>query len=180
MDGILEKARADWNFPKISEGNVLPLIPEHDPRLFKPSETYLFPSNQAETNKLVLDLSATMRHNKGIGLAAIQVGLPIRVFMMEIGEDLPLAIFNPKITDFGPEIVLDEGCLSFKGVICNISRPSTVRARFVNLNQEVITYTFEGLSARVFLHEADHLDGITMKQKMSKLRWDRLLKQRRK
>ena len=99
---------------------------------------------------------------------------------MEIGDDLPLAIFNPIIVDVGPMIELEEGCLSFPNLIVKVERPSTVRARFRNLNNEVITFNFEGLSARVFNHEYDHLDGLVMKNRVSRLKYDRALAQRRK
>ena len=160
-------------------GVILDLIPENDPRLRQPSETYEFVS-PAETNQLVLDMGATMRYNRGIGLSAVQFGLMKRVFVIEIGEDLPLALFNPIIVDQGPDVEMEEGCLSFPGLTVKVKRPEFVKVRFKNFNNEVITQRFEGLSARCILHELDHLDGLVMKDRVTKLRYEQATKARKK
>lgn len=160
-------------------GKVLDLIPEGDPRLREVSEPFIF-EDQEKTYQLVLDMGATMRYNRGIGLSAVQFGLMKRVFVIEIGEDLPLAIFNPIIVDQGPEIEMEEGCLSFPGITVKVKRPSFVKIRFRNFNNEVITHRFEGLSARCLLHEYDHLEGLVMKDRVSRLRYEQATKTRKK
>ena len=101
----------------------------------------------------------TMYAAPGIGLAANQVGVPYRVFVM-IGSPADYACFNPKIVGFSNEIVeLDEGCLSFPNLFVKIKRPRDIRVRFTDYNGDVSTHTFTGMTARIFQHELDHLDG---------------------
>lgn len=114
---------------------------------------------------LAKNLLDTMRHHKGIGLSANQVGLPYRVFIME--GDPAFACFNPKIVDVSEEVVsLTEGCLSYKGVVAPIKRPAHVRVRFTEPGGNTMTRKFTGMTARIFLHEYDHLQGVNFLQKM--------------
>lgn len=171
----------DWRDPP-KGGNVFDLVAEHDPILVTPSIPYDFSKyTQEETNQLVLDMAATMRYYGGIGLSAVQFGRAENVFVMEIGDDLPLAVFNPKIVhEAETEQAAEEGCLSFPQLLVYVKRPISIRVRFFNLNNEVVTTKFDGLSARVFLHEYDHLQGIVMKNRVSKLKYDLALKSRMK
>ncbi len=167
--------------PQAEGGNILPLISERDPRLKQKSEPYDFVnSTQEEREQLVLDLGATMRYNKGLGLSAVQVGIMKRIFVLDIGEALPLAFFNPVILKSEGYEELEEGCLSYPNVVLKIGRSRTVRVRFKNFNNEVVTHDFDGMSARCILHEISHLDGITMQDEVSKLVWDRAIKRRKK
>lgn len=162
-------------------GKVLDLVPENDPILRQPSERYDFNKyNQAETNQLVLDMGATMRYNRGIGLSAVQFGRLEQVFVIEIGEDLPLAFFNPRIVDIGEDVEMEEGCLSFPGLLVKVKRPAWVQVRFTNFNGDSLTHKFAGLSARCVLHEMDHLQGVVMKDRVSRLRYEQALKSRKK
>jgi peptide deformylase len=106
-----------------------------------------------------------MRREGGIGLAATQVGVAKRMFVMEVqGRDR--ACWNPEILDSSSEQQESvEGCLSFPGDSCTIKRPTTVRVRYYNCAGKLQEETLTGLEARCFQHELDHLDGITM--------WDR-------
>lgn len=94
-----------------------------------------------------------------IGLAANQVGYPYRVFAMR-GTPENFVCFNPRIIDQSSEqIVLEESCASFPGLIPKIKRPRHVKVRFELPNSDTRTETFTGLTARIFLHELSHLDG---------------------
>lgn len=108
----------------------------------------------------------TMRRNKGIGLAAPQVGLSKRLFVMEIGSDQRIC-FNPEITEISKETSdYEEGCLSFPGESCIIKRPSSITVRYQNYRGDWYTERLSGLMARCFQHELDHLDGIVMHDKL--------------
>ena len=83
------------------------------------------------------------------------------------------SIFNPEIISMSQDhIVMDEGCLSFPGIFIKVNRPLSIGVRFQNKKGEVREETLTGLSARIFLHEYDHMEGITLKQKVSKIKWD--------
>ena len=109
---------------------------------------------------------------KGIGLSANQVGVNKKVFVMG-NEDLQTAIFNPEIIEVSSETsTLDEGCLSFPGVYVKVNRPEKIKARFQNVKGELVEQEFQGLTARIFQHEYDHMLGKTMQDRVSKLKWD--------
>ena len=110
-----------------------------------------------------------MQRQNGIGLAAPQIGISRRIFVMGI-QGWQRACFNPEIRDFSTKSVLfDEGCLSFPGEHCIIQRPEWVEVRYQDPEGEWHTERFSGILARCFQHELDHLDGITM--------WDRYKEQ---
>lgn len=108
----------------------------------------------------------------GVGLSANQVGVNARMFVMGKGE-IKFTIFNPEIVEVNSELISeDEGCLSFPGVYLKVSRPKGVIAKYQNAKGEVKVEEFTGLTARIFLHEYDHMEGRTFKDKVSKLKWD--------
>lgn len=103
-----------------------------------------------------------MKSNHGIGLAATQIGLAKRVFVMSVGGN-DRACFNPKISWIGDNIVdFQEGCLSFPKESCTIARPDSVIAIYQDANGDRYEVELQGLEARCYQHELDHLDGITM------------------
>lgn len=100
-----------------------------------------------------------MYEKKGIGLAANQVGIPYRIFSMR-ADPQNFVCFNPKIIQpSDEEIILEEGCLSFPGLIVKVKRPRHIRVRFTTPNGDTRTEMFTGMSARIFQHELDHIDG---------------------
>jgi len=106
-----------------------------------------------------------MHKNGGIGLAATQIGLRLRLFVMHV-DAWQRACFNPEITAFLPETLdFDEGCLSFPGDSCIIKRPDVIDVRYQDHRGDWHSERFAGLISRCFQHELDHLNGITM--------WDR-------
>jgi peptide deformylase len=121
----------------------------------------------------------TMLSNDGIGLAANQVGIRTRVFVMG-HRDYPesaQAFFNPEIIANTKEIEdLEEGCLSFPGMYVKIKRPSAIKARWQNSSGEWEEGEFDGYNCKCFLHEFDHLEGITFKDRISQLKWTMAIK----
>lgn len=107
-----------------------------------------------------------MRRERGIGLAAPQLGISRRLFVMEI-DDQKRICFNPEITEFGPDTAdMAEGCLSFPGKSCIINRPTEIAVRYQNHQGDWCVERLQGLMARCFQHELDHLDGMTMQDRM--------------
>ena len=107
---------------------------------------------------LIKSMIATMLEAKGVGLAAPQVGINQRLFVMDVGEG-PLAIINPKITKKIGADILEEGCLSIPEVTINIERPQQVTVKYMDEDGKTMKITCEELKARVIQHEMDHLNG---------------------
>ena len=122
----------------------------------------------SEISKNMIDL---MYKYKGIGLAANQVGVDAQIFVM--GEKDPMTVINPIVTEVGTEkIEMEEGCLSFPGLFMKVKRPDTVGVKYLDIQQKECIIKLVGFHARVFLHEYDHLQGITFDQRVSKMRLD--------
>jgi peptide deformylase len=129
--------------------------------------------------ELTYSLVHTMVTNKGIGLAANQLGLPYRVFAMQAQPFI--VCFNPRIVDMSVnQILLEEGCLTFPNLIVKIKRPESIRVRFAQPNGEIKTEMFTGLSARIFQHELDHLNGIVFVDRATRYHKEQALRQKRK
>lgn len=127
---------------------------------------------------LVSDLAETMLEEGGIGLSANQCGLPYRVFVMNADELIPC--FNPRIVDYSSETVyLEEGCLSFPGLFVKVKRPRRIKVRYTEPNGNVVTRVFDGMTARVFQHELDHLDGIAHINRASRIHLEQARKRQK-
>lgn len=138
-----------------------------------------FSNPPIDPQELSRSLLETMREHRGIGLSANQVGLPYRVFVMD--GDPPFACFNPKIVDVSKELIsLTEGCLSYPGVAVPIKRPAHVRVRFTEPGGTTMTRKFTGMTARIFLHEYDHLQGVNFLRKMHPVHKEKALRQLKK
>jgi peptide deformylase len=107
---------------------------------------------------LIKDMKETMYDADGVGLAAPQVGILKRLFVIDIGEG-PLVFINPEIIETSGSQVDDEGCLSLPGETREVMRPNYVRARALNEKWEEFEIEAEELLARAILHEYDHLNG---------------------
>lgn len=110
----------------------------------------------------------------GIGLSANQLGIRTNVFVMGHYEhpENGMAFFNPEVLETSVNITdMEEGCLSFPGVFVKIKRPSKIKARWQNAQGEIMEGTFEDYECNCFLHELDHLCGITMRDRVSALKW---------
>ena len=135
------------------------LVNENDSILKEKIEEYDF-ENDVDHEKLALDMANIMFANDGLGLAAPQVGLRHRMFLIGDKEGT-IACFNPKIVSSSEETTIgSEGCLSFPGLFLRIKRPKTVTVTFEDFNQNTHDMTFTDILARAFTHELDHLNGV--------------------
>lgn len=107
---------------------------------------------------LIEDMLDTMYEAQGVGLAAPQVGVLRRIVVIDVGEG-PIILINPEILETSGEQTGDEGCLSVPGKAGCVTRPDYVKVKALDENMEEVVYEGEGLLARAFCHEIDHLDG---------------------
>ena len=136
------------------------LVKHTDPILREVAQNFDFSSPPIDPVQLAKDLIYFMYKVNGIGLAANQVGLPYRVFAMR-GAPENFVCFNPKIVHLSDAVVqLEEGCVTYPGMLVKVKRPQHIRVRYHTPNGDVRTDTFTGMSARIFQHELDHLNGI--------------------
>ena len=143
---------------------IYDLVDKNDPILKQPLERFDFQNPPVDPQELADNLYETMVHNKGIGLSANQCGLPYRVFV--IHSNPRIVCFNPIVVDASDDkVTLIEGCLSFPGFYVKVARPTAVRVRYADATGQVQTRTLQGLPARVFQHEFDHMEGINYKQR---------------
>ncbi len=153
---------------------VLDIVIFPDPRLRQVSR----PVEEIDDRirELVADMQETMYVNEGAGLAAIQVGAPVRVFIADPvlagggREDPTLVYINPKIVRQEGEQDGDEGCLSFPGVFVPVGRPAKVTISATGLDGEVFEQEADGILARAFCHETEHLDGELLIDKVGRLK----------
>lgn len=117
------------------------------------------------TITLLDDMKETMRIEQGVGLAAPQVGVLRRIAVIEYGEQY-FEIINPKITKQSGEAVEEEGCLSVVGIRGTVKRPEFITVEYTDRNGEACKLEAQGILARVFCHEIDHLEGILFVDKM--------------
>lgn len=126
-----------------------------------------------DPHELKKEMVDTMIKCGGIGLSANQVGIDRQVFVMGDTRANSTICINPQILQYTEETVTDaEGCLSFPNLYLNVKRPKDILVTHWNENLEQVTEKVTGYSARVYLHELDHLLGITFRDRVSKLRWD--------
>jgi peptide deformylase len=145
-----------------------------DPILREKIPEFDFESPTLDPVELEKNMLEIMYRYDGIGLAANQVGINARVFVMG-HRDAPengMAFFNPEVVSSTSEIQdLEEGCLSFPGIYVNIKRPTAIKARWQNSKGEIMEGEFGGYECKCFLHELDHLEGIVFQDRVSSLKW---------
>ena len=107
---------------------------------------------------LITDMLDTMYEAMGVGLAAPQVGILKRIVVIDVGDG-PIILINPESIEKSGEQTGDEGCLSVPGMSGQVTRPDHVKVKALNEDMEEVVYEGEGLLARAFCHELDHLDG---------------------
>ena len=122
-----------------------------------------------EIRQILDEMVETMREESGVGLAANQVGLTQRFFVGEVDGNVK-KIINPKIIEFGKEeIELEEGCLSIPGIYKRVKRPEKIKVKYLNEKGGTVEEELDGIWARVFQHELDHLNGVLFIDKLSPL-----------
>ena len=108
----------------------------------------------------------------GVALSAPQVGLNTCMFVMGI-DQARIEVFNPTIVSYSKdETLMNEGSLTFPGMLVVVKRPTTVTVEYYNKKGELQQQEFQGLTARIFQHAFDHLQGTSIKEKVSKLKWE--------
>ena len=136
-------------------------------------------SSDLDRVELVENLVDTMRQENGIGLSANQCGVMERVFVMysDLKERKIVACFNPQTIEESIETSLEvEGCLTYPGLWLKVKRPVWIKATWEDSQGTAGEYKLEGLEARIFQHEYDHMEGTNFTKKVSKLRMRRALK----
>ena len=131
-----------------------------------------------ELRVLMDDMLETMYAAPGIGLAAIQIGVPKRVIVMDLAregeEPQPQFFVNPEITWSSDELVAcEEGCLSIPDIYDEVERPAQVKIKYLNRDGETVEEEADGLYAVCIQHEMDHLQGIVFIEHLSRLKRDR-------
>ena len=128
------------------------------PEVVLKKQAKAIPKIDAATKKLVEDMVATLRAANGVGLAANQVGVLQKVFVYDDGSGLGVMI-NPKIVSATGEQIGIEGCLSVPGLQGEVKRANEVVVKGMDLKGKSVKVKAEGLRARIFQHEIDHLEG---------------------
>ena len=155
---------------------ILPVIKYGSPILRKFSYDIHEEDLPEQVSKNMFD---TLKKDGGIGLAGPQIGLLKKIFIMDttlLLEDDPLlqkveqVFVNPKILEVSDDqVIYNEGCLSIPGIYKDLYRPAKIRVRYQNLSFNTIEEELEGMPARIFQHEYDHLEGILFIDKLSAL-----------
>lgn len=148
-----------------------------DPVIKKKSES-LEEVNE-EIKKLIEDMAETMYASRGVGLAAVQIGVLKRIIVVNVGEGL-IAMVNPEILENEGESQMEEGCLCLPGVLIDVKRSEKVKVKGLNEKGEEVVVDAEGLLARAFQHEVDHLNGILIIDKVSRIKRELLTNNLRK
>lgn len=152
------------------EYETYPLVDQYDKVLKAKPEAFDFsqPDARQRAKFEAISLLETMSKHHGVGLAANQVGLNYRLFVMG-SQGVGYAFFNPEILEVTGMTSFEEGCLTFPGLFLPVKRPETVKIKYWDMNGVEKEQTFTGLSARIVLHEYDHLEGVLMTSKVSPL-----------
>ena len=165
---------------------IRPIVEVPDPRLREISKPV--DAVDAEVRALVADMFETMYDAPGIGLAAIQVGVPQRILVIDLQEPEseeegakvirdPRVFINPEIVE--PDVArntYNEGCLSVPDHYAEVERPASCRARWLDLDGVAHDERIEGMLATVLQHEMDHLEGVLFIDHLSRLKRDMILR----
>ena len=119
--------------------------------------------------QLAEEMIQTMHEASGVGLAAPQIGRPIRMVVIDVPEQTEgdLVLVNPRVVESDGSMVGEEGCLSFPGIFINVQRSAIVTVEYQDLSGQPRRISGDGLLARCLQHEIDHLDGVLLADKMN-------------
>jgi peptide deformylase len=155
------------------------LIPETDPSLREVLPEFDFDNSPINTSDFASSMVETCRKFNGYGLSANQCGFPYRMFVMGAGDQY-VAFFNPKVVKTEGEVHMQEACLSFPGLSLRITRPEKIWVEYQDFNGIKREAHYVGISARCFLHELDHMNGILYTEKAKPMALQSGLKKRTK
>jgi peptide deformylase len=168
MNDILTIDTSESVKPTVIQEKIEPLklYDENFSMLSDEIPLYRDPLPNYEMSDLIKRLKMTMKLFNGVGLSANQCGIYERVFV--IGTDqFQIACINPEVLEVSENVVKDnEGCLSFPGMFLKVPRPVSVKARFMDEFGETKEMWLDGLTARCYLHELDHMNGIKFTDKV--------------
>ena len=163
---------------------LLEILEVPDPRLRQKSTPLAEVTD--ETRQLIADMFETMYEAPGIGLAAVQVGVPIRLLVIDLqepeeegGEPVkdPRVFINPELYDHSAtEVPYNEGCLSVPDQYAEVDRPDRIRARWLDENGKQHDEEIDGMLAVVLQHEMDHLEGVLFIDHLSRLKREMILR----
>jgi len=175
---VFDTEAAVQNKPLMQEVKTFALVPENHPALHEVLPEFNFSNPPVNPNEFASTLVETCKLNKGIGLSANQCGFKHRVFVMGAGDEY-VAFFNPKVISLSDEMVLmDEGCLSYPLLSLKINRPKEIMVEYQDFNGELRNTKLVGISARCFLHELDHMNGIVYTSRVKPLAFQMAMKKR--
>lgn len=148
------------------------LVKSDHPLLSTELAPFDFKNSEVDPKNIAKLLFDKLTEHNALGLAANQIGLPYRVFIMRAAPCL--VCFNPKLVDVSEtQIVLEEGCLTFPDLYVRIRRPALIKVRYTNELGETKTEKFSGITARCFQHELDHLNGVNYLNRANKYHLDK-------
>jgi peptide deformylase len=159
--------------------SIKPLVLLPDPILRQPSKTVERVDD--DLRRLADDMLETMYDAPGIGLAAVQVGEPLRMLVMDVakedGEKQPFVLVNPQIVATGDDVsTYEEGCLSIPDYYAEVERPAAVTVKYLDRDGKEQTLSADGMLATCVQHEIDHLNGVLFIDHISKLKRDMVVK----
>ena len=174
-----------YPYTRILEPMILPILSYGNSVLKK--KALPISINKKNLKNLIINMWDTMYAAQGVGLAAPQIGEPIRLFIVDTypfsdNDDLSFdernflkgfkkVFINPKIiAEYGEECLYSEGCLSIPGIREDVKRKDSITIKFQDLNGTVFKESFSGIAARVIQHEYDHIEGILFTDKLSSLK----------
>ena len=165
--------------PYLQPMTTRPIITAPDPRLQAVSTDV--DNVDDEIRKLVDDMTDSMYAADGIGLAAVQIGVPKRVIVIDLdqkdGKKNPRAFINPKLLWTSDEVaVFEEGCLSVPEIWDDVERPARIKAEYLDRDGKKQTLEADGMLATCLQHEMDHLDGVLFIDHLSRLKRSMALK----
>ena len=138
------------------------------------SSQWMF-NDEAATKELTSRLEQALTDNNGYGISAVQIGIPVQAFAIK-AERVGF-IFNPKILNTSEDYEMaEEGCLSLPGVVSKVKRAKEIRVRFQDETGETYTTRMNGLTARIFQHENDHLQGVLFIDRLNRYHREKAMK----
>jgi peptide deformylase len=158
--------------------NIKLVEPKH-PALHSVTNINPFDDKDVNWEEREQEMIQLMKDRFGIGLASPQIGSSHKMFVMTLSTGQDIGVFNPEILEFSDdEIGMQEGCLTFPLLYFIVTRPAKVKVRFQTVDQEVVEDWLEGMDARCFQHEFDHLQGKLYLDYASDMKLQRAMKKR--
>lgn len=141
---------------------VMPIVKYGNPVLREVSKPVA--QVTTEVKELVASMKETIKESNGLGLAAVQVGVPLRIFLVDLSAiDISSTIkvfINPEIVETEGTTEFEEGCLSFPGIYQRLTRPERVKVKALDEHGREFIIEADGIAGRAIMHEYDHLDGV--------------------